>query len=117
MFVMSLNQAIKSASTVEKTWNYLGGNENKQLCDHKGGGKGWMADKNRQKEIYVFIFSLWSNGQNFNFTKSTLLNSLATVDILPDFRSYLYLYASDPLPYLLLGSTLLIIRYSSLMSW
>lgn len=48
---------------------------------------------------------------------STLLNSLATVDILHDFRSYLASLCLSPLPsYLLLGSTLLIVRYSSLVS-
>lgn len=55
MIVMSLSQAIKSASNVEKAWEHVGCNENKQLCDQNGGGKGWMADNNRQREVYIFV--------------------------------------------------------------
>lgn len=50
-----------------------------------------MADENRQREVYIFVLSLQSNRQNFNSIRLvlTLLNFLAAVDILHDFRSYL----------------------------
>ena len=50
-----------------------------------------MADKNRQKEVYIFVLSLQSNGQNFNSTK-TCVNSVEFPGYsrhLHDFRSYL----------------------------
>lgn len=70
MFIMSLNQAIKSSSKVQKAWKCLGCNENKQLYDHKGGGKEWVTDENKQGEVYISVLSVWFNRQNFNSTKT-----------------------------------------------
>lgn len=85
---MSLNQDIKFASAVVKAWNYLGCNENKQLCDHEGAGKGWMADKNRWGEVYVFILSLESNRHNIKSTKTCVSSVEFPGYILHDSRIY-----------------------------